>query len=65
VTVIVPPHFEMPSDVDYLRVSVPYSVNIVSECLNNGFKSIHAWYEISTECYNSETLVLVWKKNLV
>ena len=39
----------MSSDVDHLRVSVPYPVNIVSKCLNNGFKSINAWYGISVE----------------
>jgi len=46
-TVIILPHFEMPSDIDYLRVSVPYFVDIVSKCLNNGFKSINVWYGIS------------------
>ena len=30
-------------------MSVPYSVDIVSECLNNGFKSINAWYGISAK----------------
>jgi len=48
-TVIVPPYFGMSSNVDYLRVSVPYSVNIFGKCLNNSFKSINTWYGISTE----------------
>jgi len=39
----------MPSDIDHLKVFVSCSVDIVSECLNNGFKSINAWYRISAE----------------
>ena len=51
-TVIILPHFEMPNNVNHLRVSMPYFVDIVSKCLNNGFKSINTWYRISAKSFD-------------
>ena len=38
-TIIVPPSFRMLSNVDLLRMFVPYSLDIIGEQINNVFKS--------------------------
>ncbi len=40
ITVIVPPDFEMPCDVDFLRMFMPYIVDVYSKRVDNFFENI-------------------------